>query len=76
MSSNAAQIDVLTATADGPKVTSNVTKGDVVSGVAAKALETQGLVTIKELKDGSKQVKITPAGHKELKAIAKKLVGV
>lgn len=69
---NAAQIDVLQAVADGPKVTSNVTKGDVVSGVASNALKRQGLVSIKEMADGTRKVSKTAAGTKTLKEIAKR----
>lgn len=71
---NSKQTAVLEAVASGPKETSNVTKGDVVSGIASKALEGVGYVTITRRPKGGKtsvQVKITPAGRKYLKDKAK-----
>lgn len=63
MSVNQAQLDVLDALADGPKCTSNVTRGDVVSGVAVAALVRRELVTVKDRKDGQREVKITRTGR-------------
>lgn len=65
---NSAQLDVLRAVETEPKVTSNVTSGSTVSGVAAKGLENKGLVTIKaDKKTGVRTVKSTAAGRKALK---------
>jgi hypothetical protein len=71
-----AQLAVLEAVSAGAKTTSNVTRGDVVSGTCAVGLEKKGLVSREtKIPKGSKVavlfVKITPEGRKVLKAAQK-----
>ena len=60
------QMAVLKALKEGPKETSNRTKGSTVSGTASTALAKRGLVTIKPVKDGTNKVTITAKGKKVL----------
>ena len=63
----AARVDVLREVAKGPKPTSNITNGKVVSGAAATVLERDGLVKITMPKDSTERmVTITVAGTKAL----------
>lgn len=60
------QLRVLESVARGHKITSNVTRGDTVSGTAATALEKRGLVIRKKTRDQTYRVTITSAGRKAL----------